>query len=104
MARGGWDARPSTAHRRRVRHRAADVASADEPGWHEVCAELRARDNVVKIIMLTETRERVRDGAGAGGRRDDYVTKPFGLAELRIRIREVLAGRIQRHVRCDKRC
>jgi DNA-binding response OmpR family regulator len=56
-----------------------DVALGAGPDGVDVCRELRARRNVVPIIMLTAL-----DSA------DDYVTKPFGPTELRSRIRAVL--------------
>jgi DNA-binding response OmpR family regulator len=51
---------------------------------------VRARRAVVPIIMLTalDSEADVVQGLEAGA--DDYVTKPFGLAELRSRIRAVL--------------
>ena len=51
---------------------------------------LRARHNVVPIIMLTALRFGGRTSPGLEAGADDYVTKPFGLAELRSRIRAVL--------------
>jgi DNA-binding response OmpR family regulator len=67
-----------------------DVALGPGPDGYEVCRTLRARRNVVPIIMLTalDSEADAVLGLEAGG--DDYVTKPFGLAELRSRIRAVL--------------
>jgi DNA-binding response OmpR family regulator len=67
-----------------------DVALGEGPDGYEVCRELRARRNVVPIIMLTalESEADVVLGLEAGA--DDYVKKPFGLAELRSRIHAVL--------------
>src|SRR3984885_9710110 len=67
-----------------------DVALGPGPDGYEVCRTLRARRNVVPIIMLTAPASEAAAvlGLEAGG--DDYVTKPFGLAELRSRIRAVL--------------
>jgi DNA-binding response OmpR family regulator len=67
-----------------------DVALGAGPDGYEVCRTLRARRNVVPIIMLTalDSEADAVLGLEAGG--DDYVTKPFGLAELRSRIRAVL--------------
>jgi two-component system response regulator MprA len=66
-----------------------DVGLPDADG-RDVCATLRARGDAVPVIFLTAldaVRERV-SGFAAGG--DDYVTKPFVLAELAERVRTVL--------------
>lgn len=67
-----------------------DVALGQGPNGYEVCRTLRERRNVVPIIMLTalDTEADAVQGLEAGA--DDYVTKPFGLAELRSRVRAVL--------------
>jgi DNA-binding response OmpR family regulator len=67
-----------------------DVALGTGPNGYEVCRTLRDRRNVVPIIMLTalDTEADAVQGLEAGA--DDYVTKPFGLAELRSRVRAVL--------------
>jgi two-component system, OmpR family, response regulator RegX3 len=67
-----------------------DVALGQGPSGYEVCRTLRERRNVVPIIMLTalDTEADAVQGLEAGA--DDYVTKPFGLAELRSRVRAVL--------------
>jgi two-component system, OmpR family, response regulator RegX3 len=67
-----------------------DVALGAGPSGYEVCRTLRERRNVVPIIMLTalDTEADAVQGLEAGA--DDYVTKPFGLAELRSRVRAVL--------------
>ena len=56
----------------------------------EVLASLRAQDNPVPLLILT-----ARDGLddrlrGLDGGADDYVTKPFQMAELLARMRAVL--------------
>jgi DNA-binding response OmpR family regulator len=67
-----------------------DVALGSGPAGHDVARALRAARVVVPIIMLTalDSEADVVQGLEAGA--DDYVTKPFGLAELRSRIRAVL--------------
>jgi DNA-binding response OmpR family regulator len=67
-----------------------DVALGTGPSGYEVCRTLREQRNVVPIIMLTalDTEADAVQGLEAGA--DDYVTKPFGLAELRSRVRAVL--------------
>jgi two-component system, OmpR family, response regulator MprA len=56
----------------------------------EVCRELRARGDHTPVLMLT-ARDAVQDrvdGLDAGA--DDYVVKPFALAELLARLRALL--------------
>jgi two-component system, OmpR family, response regulator RegX3 len=67
-----------------------DVALGAGPNGYDVCRTLREQRNIVPIIMLTalDTEADAVQGLEAGA--DDYVTKPFGLAELRSRIRAVL--------------
>jgi DNA-binding response OmpR family regulator len=67
-----------------------DVALGPGVAGHDVARALRAQRNIVPIIMLTalDSEADVVQGLEAGA--DDYVTKPFGLAELRSRIRAVL--------------
>jgi DNA-binding response OmpR family regulator len=63
-----------------------DLALPDGSGI-ELCRELGASRNTVPVLMLTarsEVRERVRAlDAGA----DDFLGKPFAIAELRARVR-----------------
>jgi DNA-binding response OmpR family regulator len=67
-----------------------DVALGPGPTGHDVARTLRARRNVVPIIMLTALDSEADAVQGLEAGADDYVTKPFGLAELRSRIRAVL--------------
>src|SRR5687768_2183035 len=67
-----------------------DVALGPGPTGHDVARALRARRNVVPIIMLTALDSEAEAVQGLESGADDYVTKPFGLAELRSRIRAVL--------------
>src|ERR1700742_4244801 len=67
-----------------------DVALGPGPDGYEVCRTLRARRNVVPIIMLPALDSEADAVLGLEAGADDYVTKPFGLAELRSRIRAVL--------------
>ena len=67
-----------------------DVALGRGPDGYEVCRVLRERRNVVPIIMLTALDSEADAVLGLEVGADDYVTKPFGLAELRSRIRAVL--------------
>ncbi len=67
-----------------------DVALGGGPDGYEVCRELRERRNVVPIIMLTALDSEADAVLGLEAGADDYITKPFGPAELRSRIRAVL--------------
>jgi DNA-binding response OmpR family regulator len=67
-----------------------DVALGAGPTGHDVARLLRDRRQVVPIIMLTALDSEADAVQGLEAGADDYVTKPFGLAELRSRIRAVL--------------
>ena len=67
-----------------------DVALGPGPDGYEVCRTLRSRRSVVPVIMLTALDSEADAVLGLEAGADDYVTKPFGLAELRSRIRAVL--------------
>jgi DNA-binding response OmpR family regulator len=67
-----------------------DVALGPGPDGYDVCRTLRSRRNVVPIIMLTALDSEADAVQGLEAGADDYVTKPFGLAELRSRIKAVL--------------
>jgi DNA-binding response OmpR family regulator len=67
-----------------------DVALGGDPDGYEVCRTLRERRNVTPIIMLTALDSEADVVLGLESGADDYVTKPFGPAELRSRIRAVL--------------
>ena len=67
-----------------------DVALGTGPTGHDVARMLRSRRDVVPIIMLTALDSEADAVQGLEAGADDYVTKPFGLAELRSRIRAVL--------------
>jgi DNA-binding response OmpR family regulator len=82
---------------RLVRERAPDVLVLDlglpDRDGLDVCREIRAESHVsdLPIIVVTARNsesDRV-DGLEAGA--DDYVSKPFGINELRARIRRLLA-------------
>ena len=67
-----------------------DVALGAGPTGYDVARLLRSRRDVVPIIMLTALDSEADAVQGLEAGADDYVTKPFGLAELRSRIRAVL--------------
>jgi DNA-binding response OmpR family regulator len=56
----------------------------------EVCRRLRVLSATLPIIMLTARDDEVDKVLGLEIGADDYVTKPFSLAELRSRVRAVL--------------
>ena|SRR5581483_2410564 len=56
----------------------------------ETCGRLRAEDVWTPVLMLT-ARDAVEDRiAGLDSGADDYLTKPFALAELRARLRALI--------------
>lgn len=66
-----------------------DVMMPSRDGF-TVARQLRRKQNMVPILFLTsrgEVEDRVR-GLDAGG--DDYLTKPFSMAELLARLRALL--------------
>ena len=62
-------------------------------GGFDVCQRLRADGNDTPVVYLTarDAPEDVRTGFTRGG--DDYVTKPFSLEELNLRIQAILRRR-----------
>jgi DNA-binding response OmpR family regulator len=56
----------------------------------QICEEVRARGIPTPIIVLTARNQEIDKVRGLGLGADDYVTKPFSLAELVARIRAVL--------------
>lgn len=68
-----------------------DIRLPDIDGY-EVCRRLRAqrRTKHVPIIFLTERRERGDRLTGLELGAVDYITKPFDVQELRLRVRNVL--------------
>jgi len=67
-----------------------DVALGPGPSGYDVCRTIRSRRDVTPIIMLTALDSEADVVLGLEAGADDYVTKPFGLAELRSRIRAVM--------------
>jgi DNA-binding response OmpR family regulator len=66
-----------------------DVMMPEMSGY-DVCREIRKSDSRTPIIMLTAKGEEIDKVVGLELGADDYVTKPFGLHELRARIAAVL--------------
>ena len=68
-----------------------DIRLPDMDGY-EVCKQLRSqrRTNEIPIIFLTERRERVDKLSGLELGAVDYITKPFDIQELKLRVRNAL--------------
>ena len=66
-----------------------DVMMPKMSGW-DVLSEIRKRDKAVPIMMLTAKAAESDKVSGLGLGADDYLTKPFGLAELRAHIAALL--------------
>jgi DNA-binding response OmpR family regulator len=68
-----------------------DIRLPDTDGY-EVAKRLRGdrRTHDIPIIFLTEKRERIDRLQGFEVGADDYITKPFDVQELRLRVRNVL--------------
>ncbi len=66
-----------------------DVNLPDLDGF-SVCRKLRADANLVPVVFLTARDDPADLRAGFSGGGDDYVTKPFSLEELMLRIDAVL--------------
>lgn len=65
-----------------------DVMLPDGSG-HDVCREIRTT-STVPIIMLTALDDEVDKVVGLELGADDYITKPFGMRELRSRVKAIL--------------
>ena len=59
----------------------------------EVCRRLRANGSALPVLMLTARTDEVDFVVGLDAGADDYVAKPFRLAELLARIRALLRRR-----------
>jgi DNA-binding response OmpR family regulator len=56
----------------------------------EVCRQLRGQGQTVPVLILTARADEVDTVIGLDAGADDYVTKPFRLAELLARVRALL--------------
>ncbi|RME36841.1 MAG: response regulator [Thermoflexia bacterium] len=68
-----------------------DIRLPDIDGY-EVCRQLRShrRTARIPILFLTEKRERIDRLTGLELGAVDYITKPFDIQELRLRVRNIL--------------
>jgi two-component system, OmpR family, response regulator RegX3 len=69
-----------------------DLLLPGRPGL-EVCETLRAERSDLPIVMLTARDAELERIAGLDSGADDYVTKPFSIAELVSRVRSLLRRR-----------
>jgi CheY-like chemotaxis protein len=78
-------------HRHRPDLVLLDIMLPDVDGY-EVCRELRSDlyTNRIPIIFLTQKNSRTDRLAGLALGSDDYITKPFNVEELKLRVRNVL--------------
>jgi DNA-binding response OmpR family regulator len=60
----------------------------------ELCRRIRADHELVPIVVLTARRDEMDAVAGLDAGADDYITKPFRLAELLARIRARLRSTV----------
>ncbi len=56
----------------------------------EVCRRIRAEGRAIPVLILTARADEVDTVVGLDAGADDYVTKPFRLAELLARVRALL--------------
>ena len=105
LTRGGYRVEHVTTGSAALAHAAADVLLLDlelpDGDGVNVCRKLRERSGVAIIVVTAYGEESDRVNALDAGA-DDYLVKPFGLAELQARIRAVLrrvrpGGEVIRH-------
>ena len=66
-----------------------DVMMPKMSGW-DVVSEIRRRDKTVPVMILSAKSAEADKVTGLGLGADDYLAKPFGLAELRARVAALL--------------
>jgi DNA-binding response OmpR family regulator len=63
-----------------------DIMIPEKSGY-DVCREIRKRDDITPILMLTAKGQEVDKVVGLEMGADDYIVKPFGVSELLARVR-----------------
>jgi DNA-binding response OmpR family regulator len=63
-----------------------DIMIPEKSGY-DVCREIRKKDDATPILMLTAKGQEVDKVVGLELGADDYIVKPFGVAELLARVR-----------------
>jgi DNA-binding response OmpR family regulator len=105
LTRGGYRVEHVTTGAKALAHSVPDVVLLDlelpDADGVTVCRKLRERSSVAIIVVTAYGEESDRVNALDAGA-DDYLVKPFGLAELQARIRAVLrrvrpGGELIRH-------
>ncbi len=71
-----------------------DIMMPEKSGY-DVCREIRTKDELIPVIMLTAKGEEIDKVVGLQLGADDYITKPFGVHELLARISAVLRRSIR---------
>lgn len=66
-----------------------DVMLPEKSGF-DICKEVRSRNNLTPIILLTAKGEELDKVRGLELGADDYMTKPFSLRELLARVKAIL--------------
>lgn len=93
-ATGGNDA--LTAHmQRRPAIICLDIMLDDISGF-DVCRKIRKTDKTVQIILITSKSRQVDINAGMEAGADDYIVKPFDLADITAHMRDVARRLIAR--------
>src|SRR3954465_296094 len=73
----------------------------DDNGYR-VCETLRQRDETVPIIILTAKAQESDKIRGLDAGADDYVTKPFSVAELIARINAIFRRQARMNTHADE--
>jgi DNA-binding response OmpR family regulator len=63
-----------------------DIMIPEKSGY-DVCREIRKKDSLTPILMLTAKGQEVDKVVGLEMGADDYIVKPFGVSELLARVR-----------------
>jgi DNA-binding response OmpR family regulator len=66
-----------------------DIMIPEKSGY-DVCREIRRKDQVTAIVMLTAKGEEIDKVVGLEIGADDYIVKPFAVSELLARVRAAL--------------